>query len=261
MARENDVFFFVGSHYMTQGSGLQSRAAAHDLAAQFDVMKAANPNLTVHLQYVIPKNAANEAEVMSQMRGHVSSMSLNSVEVPALLSNLHKAGWTDFTLTAPNERGGLEQPEFLLDTANALKGAMQLDRLHFHAFDGDFLVVNHCQHQERQVLALLKARQMASMKAANDSGEIRQSDEIWPVAPVVAGRGLAAVHAFADVCQKRFDLDPTEHAAIVDRWWYTDRQSGDTYFFVPSRGIHDRTGGTVSLGDTIDSTALIYGRA
>ena len=45
---------------------------------------------------------------------------------------------------------------------------------------------------------------------------------------------------------------------IIDRWWYREPRSGETFFFVPNRGIHTSPGGTISLGDTIDSAALIY---
>lgn len=46
---------------------------------------------------------------------------------------------------------------------------------------------------------------------------------------------------------------------VAHNWFYRD-EDNRTRFFVPSRGIHDFTGGTVSLGDTIDSTALIMGQ-
>ena len=97
------------------------------------------------------------------------------------------------------------------------------------------------------------------MKTTNASGEIRTANDIWPVAPVVTGEGLAAVEAFADAIQERFGLSDGEREAVARRWWYQD-DAGRTYSFVPSRGIHDRSGGTTSTGDTIDSTTLIYSR-
>jgi hypothetical protein len=45
----------------------------------------------------------------------------------------------------------------------------------------------------------------------------------------------------------------------VERSFWTDPTSELTFMFSPSRGIHDERGGTPSLGDTIDSTALKYG--
>jgi len=98
------------------------------------------------------------------------------------------------------------------------------------------------------------------MKATNPSGEIRQADqELWPVLPVVEGACLASVQKFADAVQERFELSGQQRDQVA-RDWYFDDGRGSTVYFVPSRGIHDRSGGTVSLGDTIDSMALIYGK-
>jgi ADP-dependent phosphofructokinase/glucokinase len=259
IAREHDTFFFVGAHYLTKGSSVEAQVAAAGLASQLDALKRANPRLLIHGQYVIPKDAANEAGVMAQLRGHLDSMSLNTVEVPGLLNRLHSAGLADVAATS-SDRSEAEKPANAIAGAAALKKAMGLSRLHLHGFDGDLLVVDEADDRERQVLALLRARQAASMKTANPSGEIRAASEMWPVAPLVEGGGLAAVYGFADAMRSRLGLDDAAHAAIVRDWWVHDPTRGETWFFVPSRGIHDRSGGTVSLGDTIDSTALIYGR-
>ena len=52
-------------------------------------------------------------------------------------------------------------------------------------------------------------------------------------------------------------MSDAERALVVERWWW-QAPDGTVLHFAPSRGIHDRTGGTVSLGDTIDSASLLY---
>jgi ADP-dependent phosphofructokinase/glucokinase len=260
MARDNDVFFFVGSHYLTQGAPASAHAAAEQLAAALDVMKAENPGLVRHLQYVVPKVAAQEASVLAALAGHVESMSLNSVEVPALVHRLHDAGLTNVNADAMTPRDVAEQPSTMLSGALGLLDAMKLSRVHLHGGEGDLVVVSGAVDVERTRAALLKARQLAAMKATNDSGEIKGPDDLFDVVPVVLGTGLAAVEAFADDVARRFSLSPAERDRVARDWCFADDKTGRTLFFVPSRGIHDRTGGTVSLGDTIDATALLFSR-
>ncbi|MBS2040913.1 hypothetical protein JST97_38355 [bacterium] len=248
-----DLLFFAGSHYLTKGD--PSRAT--DLANQLAVMKIANPKALFHLQYVAPKDPANEAEVMNRLKSQVDSLSLNSVEVPALLERL-QPGYSGPPSTASREV--MEHAPHLLSNALALKEALDLKRVHFHGLHGDLLICPTPKDPERNVLALMRARQVAAMKATNLSGEIKQADqELWPVLPVVEGACLASVQKFADAVQSRFELSPQQRDQVAKDWYFDDGK-GSTIYFVPSRGIHDRSGGTVSLGDTIDSMALIFGK-
>ena len=49
LARDSDVFFFVGAHYLTQADSVQAAAAeAAQLARALLVMKKANPSLVIH---------------------------------------------------------------------------------------------------------------------------------------------------------------------------------------------------------------------
>jgi ADP-dependent phosphofructokinase/glucokinase len=260
LARDNDVFFFVGSHYLTQGAPADAHAAAARLADDLDVMKAENPALVRHLQYVVPKVAAHEATVLSALAGHVESMSLNAVEVPALVHRLHAAGLTGTPADPGTPRDIAEQPSTMLSGALGLAQAMKLSRVHLHGAEGDLVVVDGPVDVDRTRAALLKARQVAAMKATNDSGEIKGPEDLFDVVPVVLGTGLAAVEAFADDVARRFSLSPAERDRVARDWCFADKDGGRTIFFVPSRGIHDRTGGTVSLGDTIDATALLFAR-
>jgi ADP-dependent phosphofructokinase/glucokinase len=244
-----NMLFFAGSHYLTKGDPAQ----ATELANQLAVMKAANRDCLMHLQYVAPKNPANEAAVLQRLKSQVDSMSLNSVEVPPLLERLT-------SVEASTDRAQMEQPDQVLGNALALQEALGLKRLHVHGSHGDLLVCPTPKDKERQVLAFMRARQVASMKATNPSGEIKDlARELWPVLPVVEGTSLAAVQKFADAVQDRYHLSAGQRDQVARDWHFDDGQ-GQTIFFVPSRGIHDRTGGTVSLGDTIDSMALIYER-
>jgi ADP-dependent phosphofructokinase/glucokinase len=261
MARDNDVFFFVGSHYLTQGAPADAHAQAEQLAASLDVMKAANPRLVRHLQYVVPKVAAQEATVLGALRGHIESMSLNAVEVPALLHRLHAAGLAAADADPHAPRATAETPAEMVRGALGLADAMQVGRVHLHGLEGDLLVVTGRVDVERTRAALLKARQVAAMKATNTSGEIKSRDDLFDVVPVVQGSGLAAVEAFADDLARRHGLSTEERDRVARDWCFTDVTHDRTVFFVPSRGIHDRTGGTVSLGDTIDATALLFARA
>jgi ADP-dependent phosphofructokinase/glucokinase len=260
MARDNDVFFFVGSHYLTQQAPAHARAQAEQLAAALDVMKASNPRLIRHLQYVVPKVAAQEATVLGSLAGHVESMSLNSVELPALLHRLHAGGLSVEDVDPNMPRAAAEQPAAMLSGALALQRGMHLQRVHLHGIEGDLVVVTGAVDVDRTRAALLKARQVAAMKATNDSGEIKGPDDVFELVPLVQGTGLAAVEAFADDVARRYHLTPAQRDQVARDWFFRDDRTGQTIFFIPSRGIHDRTGGTVSLGDTIDATALLFAR-
>ncbi|MCE7873900.1 hypothetical protein DYH09_26495 [bacterium CPR1] len=244
------LFFFAGTHYLTRGD----LTLAAELARDLSVMKQANADCLFHLQYVKPKDPANEKAVMDQVAPFVDSMSLNSVEVPALLEHLEPASSGP---ASGSDREILEKPVNLLAGALQLKQAMGLERVHVHGREGDLVVARTPKDKERTVLALMRARQLASMKANNESGQIAKNGEMWPVLPLVEGKCLAAVQKFADAVQARYGLTESERARVARDWYFEDGQ-GNTIFFVPSRGIHDRTGGTVSLGDTIDCTALLY---
>jgi len=261
MARDHDVFFFVGSHYLTQAAPAAARAQAEQLAASLDVMKAENPQLVRHLQYVVPKIAAQEATVLHALAGHVESMSLNSVELPALLHRLHAGGLASDDVDPNTPRNQAERPAVMLSGALALMDAMKLSRAHLHGIAGDLVVVAGPVDVDRTRAALLKARQLATMKATNDTGELKGPGDLFELLPVVQGTGLAAVEAFADDVARRYELSPAERDRVARDWAFRDEATGRTLFFVPSRGIHDRTGGTVSLGDTIDATALLFARA
>jgi ADP-dependent phosphofructokinase/glucokinase len=208
--------------------------------------------------------AAQEATVLGALKGHVESLSMNSVEAPMLVHRLHAAGLSSVDEDPHLGRDIAEDPAAMINGAGAIKAALGLERVHLHGLYGDFIVVDAFGSSgtvdiERTRLALLRARQLASMKAANDTGEIKSKDDIFDVAPVVDGKGLAAVQRFADAMQQLHGLDNDARDAIVRDWCYVDKQ-GVATFFVPSRGIHDRTGGTVSLGDTIDASALVFSR-
>lgn len=261
LGREHDLFFFVGSHYLTQQAPAVAQAQAQALGRALDVMKAANPKLVRHLQYVVPKVAAHEAAVLGALKGHVESLSMNAVEVPMLVDRLHSAALcsTDQDPNLPREEA--EEPASMIPGALAIAEALALGRVHLHGLYGDLVVVDDAAavDVERTRLALLRARQLASMKAANASGEIKGKDDLFDVVPVVQGRCLAAVQRFADAVQARFGLSDDARAAVARDWVYVDADQR-AFFFVPSRGIHDRTGGTVSLGDTIDASALVFSK-
>jgi ADP-dependent phosphofructokinase/glucokinase len=150
----------------------------------------------------------------------------------------------------------------MIHGALCIKDAMALSRVHFHGLLGDLIVIDDAPgvDVDRTRLALLRARQLASMKAANDSGEIKSADDLFDVVPVVQGRCLAAVERFADAVSSRYHLDADGRAHVAAEWHYFDQASKQHLFFVPSRGIHERSGGTVSLGDTIDIAALVFSR-
>ena len=211
MAKDSDTFFFVGSHYLTQGTPAEATAAANALGRSLEVMRAANPKLVRHLQYVVPKQAATEAAVMSALIGHTDSLSMNAVELPGLLARLGAAGHTAVVVDEHQHRDRSEEPAGMVEGAVALTQAMQLGRVHLHGLLGDLIVVDDKGpggevDVDRTRLALLRARQLASVKAANASGEITGAHEVFDVAPVVEGKCLAAVQRFADAVAVRYGL-------------------------------------------------------
>lgn len=244
------LFFFAGLHYLTRGDLSKADEVARDLGA----MKSFNPGCMFHLQYVNPKDPANEKAVLDKMAPHVDSMSLNSVELPSLLERI-RPGYDGVPSTS--DRDVLETPGNMLDNAYRLRETMGLSRVHVHGKFGDLVIARTPKDKERTVLALVKARQLAAMKATNVSGQVAGRAEMWPMLPLVEGACLASVQRFADSVKEKFNLTEDQRAQVARDWHYDDGQ-GNTVFFVPSRGIHDRTGGTVSLGDTIDASALIY---
>jgi ADP-dependent phosphofructokinase/glucokinase len=261
IAKNHDLVFMVGAHYFTKAAPEEAARQARQLADQARQLRKLNPDLMTHLQYVVPKVEANEAVVMRELQGAFASMSLNSVEVPGLLGRLRAGGLTPWAGDPELSSDAAEHPKAVLDGAIALKDAMGVGRLHVHALLGDLLILDQVQDPERQVLALLRARQLASMKNANASGQFKTGADVWPIAPVVQGKCLAGLHAFADAMAERFPelREPGAYAKLIERWYYRDPKSGQTYFFVPSRGLHARRGGSVSTGDTIDATALMFG--
>ena len=107
----------------------------------------------------------------------------------------------------------------MVEGAVALTQAMQLGRVHLHGLLGDLIVVD-------------------------DKGPGGEVD--------VDRTRLALLRA------RRYGLSDAGRADVVKDWHFFDSASQQHLFFVPSRGIHDRTGGTVSLGDTIDISALVF---
>jgi len=256
LARDNDVFFFVGAHYLTQSPG-----DAASLATALATMKRANPSLLLHAQYVVPKVHDTEPAVWGALKGKLDSLALNSVEVAPFVDSLYDGGFSKLDLDPHVPKEASEDPAHMLDGALAIVDALSLERVAVHGIEGDLVVslpgMPGAVDPKRQTLALLKARQLASNKTANDSGEIKSADDIFAVVPSVRGTGLAALHRFADAVQHKFHLSDAERDRVVERWWFKC-DDGTVIHFVPSRGIHDRTGGTVSLGDTIDSAALLF---
>ena len=268
LAVDTDVFFFVGAHYLTQASSTEAAATeAEALATALATMKRANPALTIHAQYVVPKVFENEPAVWGALNGALDSLALNVVEVAPFVDALVDGGLCAGVRGAgkvPGEvpREAAEDPAHMLDGALAIADGLALPRVHLHGLEGDLVVsakgTPGAKDPSRQTLALVKARQLAANKAANDTGEIKSADDMWPLVPSVRGTGLAALHRFADAVQERFGLSERERDLVVERWWWQNPADGTVIHFVPSRGIHDRTGGTVSLGDTIDASALVF---
>lgn len=264
MAQQTDTAFLVGTHYLTQGSPAEAMQAALALARSLQRMKAENPKLLRHHQYVLPKQASNESVVMAATKGSFDSLSMNAVEAPALVARLRGAKMTTLGagIDEHQDRTRSEEPAHMIDSALCIKDAMTLSRVHFHGLLGDLIVIDDGPgvDVDRTRLALLRARQLASMKAANDSGEIKCADDLFDVVPVVSGKCLAAVERFADAISSRYHLDEAARSLVAAEWHYFDPRSKQHLFFVPSRGIHERSGGTVSLGDTIDIAALVFSR-
>lgn len=185
---------------------------------------------------------------------------------PDQLLNAIDHGPGDGAIVAEHQgRDQSEEPVAMIDAALAIKDGLSLQRVHFHGLLGDLILMDDktgsgAVDVDRTRLALLRARQLASMKAANDSGEIKGPDDLFDVLPVLQGRAMAAVERFADAVATRFGLDGAARDRVAADWHFQDPQSGQHLFFVPSRGIHDRSGGTVSLGDTIDISALVYAK-
>lgn len=257
LGRGHAFFFLVGPHYFTGETKDRARSLATQLAKQLDALRRGNPSMLRHYQYVVPKRDENELPVMESLRGHIESLSLNAVELPGLQTRLAAGGIGAPVLPPDAPREESEEVENVLAGAAMLRECMQLQRVHIHGAAGDLVVCPTPADPGRMVLTHLRARQLASMKAANRSGQLRDAEDVWTIAPVVTAQGLAGVHSFADALRDRFALNAQTHAEIIERWYWSDRRTGLTWAFVPTRGIHEDTGGKVSLGDTMDLVPLL----
>ena len=140
LAADTDLFFFVGAHYLTQGSHDDAVTAARDLAGSLDVMKKANPSLLRHAQYVVPKNPDNEAVVWGELKGHVDSLALNSVEVAPFVDALYDGKLSKIDIDPHLPREAAEDTAHMLEGALALVDALNLARVHLHGLEGDLVV-------------------------------------------------------------------------------------------------------------------------
>ncbi len=258
LAREHDLFFIVGPHYFTAETREVCLQKSRRLADQLRTMKSFNPKLWTHFQYVVPKDEKNEAAMLSQLRSSVDSMSLNACELPELIGRLAAAGMAQPSVDPRMNAARAESAEAMLAGAAELKAALGLKRVHIHGRNGD-LIIDEGKGRRRGVLAAMRGRQLAVQKAAIQTGELKSPHEVERLVPLPSAKSLAAIYEFSDALSGRLGLSPKQTSKLHRRWWHRD-EAGDTYSFVPARALYTREGGTISLGDTIDFTTLVFSR-
>jgi ADP-dependent phosphofructokinase/glucokinase len=272
LARFNDVFVLVGLHYLTSYEPSELARVARRLERQLRVLRAANPELYVHYQYVRAKNVENEWRAFRAVHGLIDSMSLNATELRALARALQGKRLEPRRRTVriealgeqnqEDERQAQEEPSEIYRLGQELMLALGLRRLHVHGYDVDLILQRNgnARSMRRQSMAAMKGRQVGVNKVVGASGEIRRSADLWPVTPSVSGQGLGALQRFGDFLAREEGLNPAARQRVVESGIYLDGADGVSVAISPSRRFNTIRGGLVSLGDTLDLTTLVYGR-
>jgi hypothetical protein len=112
----------------------------------------------------------------------------------------------------------------------------------------------------REGRAAFKERALGVAKVVGASGEIRSRRDLFPMVPTVEADSLAALQRFADYLTHRDRLDARARNRIVRSGRYRGGRDGISVSITPTRQFHSSEGGLVSLGDTIDITALLSAR-
>ncbi|MCC6749245.1 MAG: hypothetical protein IT371_16400 [Deltaproteobacteria bacterium] len=267
LGKANDLFVLAGMHYLTSYAPERLARAGQRLRWQLGVMRAANPDLYVHYQYVKAKDPAKEAQVFRALQGRVDSISLNATELWELARNLDRQplvpGRAPLAMPAqeePAERKVAERPERIYELARFLLEAMALERVHIHGYEVDLIVTRRgsSERMSREGLAALGGRQLGLNKVVNPSGELRTRKDVWAVLPTLQASSFGAIQRFADGLVAEGRLSRSARDAAVRNGVFQDAKDGTWVSVTPTRQFHGSLpGGLISLGDTIDISTLL----
>ncbi|MFN0064091.1 MAG: hypothetical protein ACKVPX_16410 [Myxococcaceae bacterium] len=257
-----DVLYWAGCHYYTVDSPGVAKQKTERLVQGFQHMREGNPALWNHFEYVSPRNPANERVVLEALVGVCDSVDINSTEAEAILKRLDANAPLGHPTGTPwvREWNLAENPATMLSLALALKSALGVRQIQLHGLLGDVVVSDFdaLPSPERAVLALFRARQMASNKAANKTGEIKTPEDFWPVWPGAGHRGLVGAQLFADAVAARFGLSEALRGEVLSKCFFRDARAALILMFVPNRGMHFIEGGTTGAGDTIGAGFQLF---
>ena len=259
MGRDHDFLFDVGLHYRTAGKPSEMEAVGKEHRRQLRLLREGNPHIWLHYGYVVPKLPDNEAALLSELRGVFTSTGMNRTEAPGLIHRLYEAGLSGVDAN-PNMPAALaDEPKSLIAHARAIRDALQLETSWVRGNLGDVCVMKEpidAARAERVIDSFLRARQMAAMKNAISSGEIKSREDYVDLTAMVEGKNLAALQRFVDDLEAQAAADGLvfDRSAVLKDWCWHDPTRNEVVFFIPNHGIHDFTGGLVSTGDTIDTT-------
>jgi ADP-dependent phosphofructokinase/glucokinase len=268
LARQNDILFKVGLHYLSAEPPQQAARTGRLLRTQLRLMRRANPRLYIHYSYVVPKDAAREGELFEYTDGLIDSIDLNAVELTGLCRNLHGARLQGKTVTMPDivfEDGDPEDPRRVYELAVALQKATGMERVRVHARWMDMVVVKTDAHKplahkrmQAEARASHASRALATMKVANESGEIAKASDRWTVLPSLPADGIATVMKLADHLAEKNVLAPSDRRRfVIEGTHVATRSNGLSIAATPAREYHDMTGSKVSAGDTLALGALL----
>jgi hypothetical protein len=228
-AQQLGLFYVAGLHYTAAYDDEQRTCVLNDFVSHATRMKAANPSLLVHHQYVEFKNPSAEAEafeLLQKSNRAFTSMDLNARELAPLIRNI-ASRFPDATAgiqtALPDGSKTTEALQLVYPMAVWLLETLQLERLSVHAFRYDLLLrrksstesaTSFANKTRDSVADLLKSTQLAASKMANATGEIKTPSDIVPFYWYTTQPGVSEVLRFWYLLEQ--NQYPTTAAALLN---------------------------------------------
>jgi ADP-dependent phosphofructokinase/glucokinase len=244
LGKKIDFVFLSGLQYLRQryADGRTCDSVLKREEKLLKDLKAGNKKLLVHYEYVPAKNAIVDDKILENVRLFADSCGINEVE-------LRKALWE---LGFEEEAKNLEEKESvanLLLGAEKLFFALKLKRLHVHTL-GYYIELRKIEKNksgvspEKIVDSLLFAS-LASTARAAEGKEVSMMQVRKHAGVPVSEIGLRALEEAA----QELGGDEFLKKGFAEK-------NGVFYFVVPAQ-VNERPKGTVGLGDTVSSSALV----
>ncbi|HEY8531054.1 MAG TPA: ADP-dependent glucokinase/phosphofructokinase [Limnochorda sp.] len=252
-----DLALLAGYHYAapTLPDGRTFDAYLSDSLRHLKALKAANPHVLIHLEYVPMKHQALERELLAALGPVVDSLGINEVELRGVLERAGEAALAQ-------ELREHERPYALYRGARALVERFGYQRVQVHNL-GYYCLVRRLSPGAGLDEGLLR-RQIEAMRRgglfgsavtehrARQGTEATLADVAREAATPLSDLGLSAVASFEAEIRAREAVAPIGPGGF---------RSGDMLVQVVPAHVHDQPVVTVGMGDTISSASLLAERA